>query len=119
MPRITELTISEAERRAILLALPLADEVIIPNPVNASIVSMSVESATTKLQSNKFRFSNAEIRAITIAVSSAVMICTGQASGFFDSEATISKWRDKLVPHYFVLNKLQPVLQHYVDVHLL
>lgn len=115
MSAIVELQITDYERKSIALALPLIEEIAIPNPVNACMYSLAYRSALTKLNAGSSQFSVGEIRAISLAVSAAILICTGKGSEITDSPVSISGWKDKLVPHYFALNKLAPILDAFLD----
>lgn len=113
-----ELQITETERLAILTALPLIAELSIPNPVNAELYAICAERSAEVLQSNQFLFSPDEIRTISIAISCAVLIFEGKTNEFISSVSDIDAWKRTLFRHYFALKKLDPILGHFCEVHL-
>lgn len=118
MASVVELQIADSEKDAICVALPLAEELLFPNPVNASICAMASKSALAKLNSRQYKFSMAEIRAISLSVSAAVIICSGQSCEYLDPRLAVSEWKRKLAPHFFSLNKLEPILGEFLAEHL-
>lgn len=119
MKHPVELQISEFERQAILAALPLIKEISIPNPVNAELFYICAETAEKVLKSSQFFFSPGEVRAISVAISCAVLICEGKTNEFISSVSDTNAWKGTLSRHYFVLKKLDQVLGHFCEVHLL
>ena len=118
MPKEVELQIADHEALAIRTALPIVKHVKIPNPVNAQIMNLCAESSLQKLQRGYFVFSFGEIRSISLAVSVSVLVCRGNEYDNFTSRSAADEWMRILAPHFFVLNKLEPILGEFVDEHL-
>lgn len=118
------LNLSETE--AILCALPLINQVTADSPAQDMRNSIALASASKKLLSMIENSSSPaqkplkpdhltaeDIRIMFCAIGFALDILSGQDSGYMfqiDDE-----WRADLLKHLFVLNKLYPTFENFVD----
>ena len=118
MPSIIELQITDAEREALMLSLPLARNLVSTTPNNNMIFTIVAAAALNKLESRTLRFTFAEVRTMAVVLSIAVIICRGEKTEFLDPNTQVSQWRTLLLPHFLPLCRLESVLEEFVSVHL-
>ena len=107
------LNLSASDISAILCALPLVTEIDANSPQQNLLNVRSCESAGRKISNHAANISAEEIRVISIAVSAAVCIISGNDIDWLpDIDA---EWKSELSKHFFTLNRLDPIFQNFVD----
>lgn len=118
MSPMIELQITDAECEALILALPLARNLVSTTPNNNMIFTIAAATALKKLESRTLRFTFAEVRTIAVVLSISVIICRGEKTEFIDPSTPVSQWRTLLLPHLLPLSRLESVLEEFVSDHL-
>lgn len=110
---IGNLNITQADRFAILCALPLVTQIETGIPAQDIINAGSCESAENKLLNHAPSFSADEIRVISCAIDAAICVISGgEMADMFDVDAD---WMSDLSNHFFTLNRLNPIFKGFVD----
>lgn len=118
MSAIIELQITDAERKALMLALPLARNLVSTTPGNNQIFTIAAATSLKKLESHNFCFTFTEIRTMAVVLSIAVIICRGEKTNFLSPDTPESQWRALLLPHLLPLTRLESILGEFVSEHL-
>ena len=117
MPAIIELQITDAEREALMLALPLVRNLVSTTPGN-KVFTIAAATALNKLESKSLRFTFTEVRTMAIVLSIAVIICRGEKTDYLSPDTPVSQWRTLLLPHLLPLSRLESALGEFVSDHL-
>lgn len=106
---------SFADVSAIVCVLPLVAQIETETPAQNLLNVANSNSAAEKLLNHKSALSANEIRVISIAISAALYIVSGNALEYgldFDID---SEWKSEINKHFFALNRLNPIFQNLVD----
>ena len=106
---------SFADVSAIVCVLPLVAQIETETPAQNLLNIANSNSAAEKLLNHKSALSANEIRVISIAISAALYIVSGNALEYgldFDID---SEWKSEINKHFFTLNRLNPIFKNLVD----
>lgn len=118
MPMTIELQITNPERDALLLALPIARYLVSSQPGNSMMFTIAAATAMNKLENRNYLFSFGEVRTMSAVVTVAKDLCAGKQCFFLSPETPVSELRSSLLPYFLPLSQLESALTGFVQDHL-
>ena len=105
--------LSNSDISAILCALPLVLEVSSNSPLQDQLNASYCASAAEKLTNHSPNLTANETKVISLSISIAVLILSGQGSGFVPE--IDSTWKAELSKYFFTYNRLDPIFQGFLE----
>ena len=118
MSMTVELQITDIERDALLLALPLIRSLIPDSPHNAMMFTIAAATALKKLEDRNNLFSFGEVRTMSVVVIAAKEICIRNHCAFLAPGTPVAELRAMLLPYLLPLSQLESALTGFVQEHL-
>lgn len=114
-PLFGNINFSSSDISAIICVLPLVSQIEAETPAQNLFNIANSNSAAEKLFNHKSALSADEIRVISIAISAALYIVSGNTHEYGPDFDIDSEWKSEINKYFFTLNRLNPIFQNLVD----